>query len=306
MSTQALTVPPTLTVQAALALALAHGLDRVDAQLSLCQLLQRNRAWLLAHGDAPLSLDHNAVWRDWMARRQAGEPLAYLVGEKEFFGLSLQVSPAVLVPRPDTETLVDWALDLIRALRTHQPHPGQPLRAVDLGTGSGAIALALAAHGGPMAITATDASPAALATALANAQRLGLHVQGAQGSWFAPLAGQRFHLIVSNPPYIAEGDPHLAALTHEPTSALTAGPDGLADLRQICAQAPAHLLPGGWLVLEHGWDQAAAVAELMRLAGLQQIGHRRDLGGVLRCTAGKWPDRRPTDEQMAWASAAPT
>ncbi len=281
---------PALTVQEALALAHTHGLDRVDAQLTLGQLLQRNRAWLLAHDDAPLSLDHTARWHDWMARRAKGEPLAYLVGEKEFFGLSLQVSPAVLVPRPDTETLVDWALDLIRQLRTHQAHPAQALRAVDLGTGSGAIALALAAHGGPLDLTATDASPSALATALANAQRLGLAVHGAQGSWFAPLAGQRFHLVVSNPPYIAEGDPHLAALTHEPTSALTAGPDGLADLRQICAQAPAHLLPGGWLVVEHGWDQAAAVAELMHLAGLHHIDHRRDLGGVLRCTAGKLPD----------------
>ena len=149
--------------------------------------------------------------------------------------------------------------------------------------------LALARHLPGAQVTATDASPTALATAQANAQRLGLNVRGLLGSWFTPLNGERFDLVVSNPPYICEGDPHLSALTHEPISALTAGPDGLADLRTLCAEAPAHLVPGGWLVLEHGWDQAAAVASLMRDAGLADVGHRRDLGGVLRCTAGKLP-----------------
>jgi release factor glutamine methyltransferase len=284
-------VPPLLTVQEALAQATAQGLDRIDAQLTLCALLQRPRAWLLGHDTDALSPADTARWQDWLDRRAAGEPLAYLVGEKEFFGLALQVSPAVLVPRPDTETLVDWALELLTAIRAE--HPTEPtLRAVDLGTGSGAIALALATQGaasGPIDVTATDASAPALATALSNAQHLSLAVRGLHGSWFAPLQGERFHLIASNPPYIAEGDPHLSALTHEPISALTAGPDGLADLRQLCTQAPAHLHPGGWLLLEHGWDQAGTVADLMRAAGLQSVTHHRDLGGVLRCTAGKIP-----------------
>jgi release factor glutamine methyltransferase len=284
--------PPPITVREALAQASAQGLDRIDAQLTLCALLQRQRVWLLGHDTDALSPADAARWQNWLARRAAGEPLAYLVGEKEFFGLALQVSPAVLVPRPDTETLVDWALELLTQVRAE--HPNAPmLRAVDLGTGSGAIALALAAHGhapgAPLDVTATDASPLALATALANAHKLGLTVRGLAGSWFAPLASERFHLIASNPPYIAEGDPHLAALGAEPISALTAGPDGLADLRQICAHAPSHLHPGGWLVLEHGWDQAGTVANLMHEAGLTHIGHRRDLGGVIRCTAGKLP-----------------
>ncbi len=276
-----------LTVRDALMQAQAQGLSRIDAQLTLGELLQRNRAWLLAHDDEALSLADALRWRDWLARRADGEPLAYIVGRKEFFGLDLAVSPAVLVPRPDTETLVNWALDLIGVLRQQSPQPTAPLDVVDLGTGSGAIALALAAHGGPLRVTATDASEAALHAAASNALRLGLTVCAHLGPWFAPLAGERFHLIVSNPPYICEGDPHLKALSHEPLSALTAGPDGLSDLRQICARAPAHLHPGGWLVLEHGWDQAGAVAELMRAAGFTDIDHRRDLGGVLRCTAGK-------------------
>jgi release factor glutamine methyltransferase len=281
-----------LTVRAALALAQTQGLERIDAQLTLGALLQRNRAWLLTHDDDTLTPSDAARWRDWLARRAAGEPLAYLTGHKEFFGLNLAVSPDVLVPRPDTETLVDAALALLPELRATLPDPSQPLRLLDLGTGSGAIALSLAAQGaasGPVDVTATDASAPALATALANAQRLGLAVRGLHGSWFAPLQGERFHLIASNPPYIAEGDPHLRALTHEPISALTAGPDGLADLRQLCAQAPAHLHPGGWLLLEHGWDQAGAVSDLMRAAGLQSVTHHRDLGGVLRCTSGKLP-----------------
>ncbi|MEY4765386.1 MAG: peptide chain release factor N(5)-glutamine methyltransferase [Pseudomonadota bacterium] len=283
-------LPVDLTIREALDLARAQGLERVDAHLTLGHLLQRQRAWLLAHDDERLGAQQSDRWRDWLARRVAGEPLAYILGEKEFFGLHLRVSPQVLVPRPDTETLVDWALDIVRELRTQRPHPDAPLSVVDLGTGSGAIALALAAHGGPLQVTATDASEGALNTVLANAQALGLTVRCVAGHWLSPLAGERFDLIVSNPPYIAEGDPHLAALTHEPISALTAGADGLADLRTLCRQAPDHLHPGGWLVLEHGWDQAAPVAQLMHDAGLTAVGHRRDLGGVLRCTAGKLPE----------------
>jgi release factor glutamine methyltransferase len=192
------------------------------------------------------------------------------------------VSPGVLVPRPDTETLVDWALSLM---------PDKlPCRVLDLGTGSGAIALALQ-HQRPQAeVTAVDASQDALAVARANARQLGLSVHFEHGSWFEPVASQRFDLIVSNPPYIADGDHHLAALRFEPLSALTSGPDGLDDLRQIVAEAPAHLAPGGWLLLEHGFDQHEAVQALLRSAGFAEVSTRHDLGGQPRCTGGRLGD----------------
>lgn len=268
-----------LTVAQALSRARDLGVDRLDAHLLVSTLLARPRSWLLAHDQDPLPADTQARYLELLARRAQGEPLAYLLGDKEFFGLNLQVTPDTLIPRPDTETLVEWALALLPADR--------PARVVDLGTGSGAIALALA-HARPQAeVTAVDASAGALNVALANAQRLGLRVRGRLGSWLAPLAGERFDLIVSNPPYIAEGDPHLAALRYEPLSALTAGPDGLDDLRQIIAQAPAHLTPGGWLLLEHGYDQAEAVTALLGASGFEAIATRFDLGGQPRCTGGR-------------------
>ena len=269
------------TVHQALARAAALGLDRSDARLWLGHLLQRDRAWLIAHDDARLTPDQAAAFDAGCRRRADGEPMAYLLGEREFHGLALRVTPDVLVPRPDTETLVDWALDLLPAL-------GAAPRVLDLGTGSGAIALAVA-HRHPAAqVTATDLSPAALAVARGNAQRLGLPVRFAEGAWWQALPGDvRFDLVLSNPPYIAGGDPHLPALRHEPTLALTPGGDGLDALRQIIAGAPARLAPGGWLLLEHGWDQAAAVAELLRAAGLQAVATRLDIEGRPRCTGGR-------------------
>lgn len=275
---------PTMTVAQALAQARAAGLDRLDAQLLLGHLLGRDRAWLLAHDDAALGEDTLPRWAEWLRRRAAGEPLAYLVGEKEFHGLRLAVTPDVLVPRPDTETLVDWALELLP--------PDQARTVVDLGTGSGAIALAIQAARPRALVTATDVSAGALAVATGNAASLQRQVAFLQGSWWAPLAGRRFDLVVSNPPYIRLDDPHLVDLSHEPQHALTSGRDGLDAIRLIVSGASLHLAEAGWLLLEHGWDQAAAVAELLRAAGFRDVGHRQDLGGHLRCTGGRLPPSR--------------
>ncbi|PPE69025.1 peptide chain release factor N(5)-glutamine methyltransferase [Caldimonas thermodepolymerans] len=272
------------TVAQAWQAAVQRGLERIDAQALLAHVLDlppgRARAWLLAHDTDPLPPAQLARYEALVQRRATGEPLAYLVGTREFYGLTLAVTPAVLVPRPDTETLVDWAVELLRPL----PAP----RVADLGTGSGAIALALK-HSLPQAeVSAVDLSAEALAVARANGERLGLAVQWLHGSWLEPLAGRRLEMIVSNPPYIADGDPHLPALQHEPERALTSGPDGLDDLRRIVAAAPHHLLPGGWLLLEHGHDQAEAVQALLREAGFQRIQTRHDLGHRPRCTGGRW------------------
>ncbi len=274
--------PSATTVAAALAQARAAGLDRIDRELLLSELLQRDRTWLLIHDDDPLSVDQATRWSDWCTRRAAGVPVAYLTGRHGFHGLDLQVTPAVLDPRPDTETLVDWALDLLAA--TPVPTPS----VLDLGTGSGAIALAIRHRRADARVVAVDRSTAALAVARGNGERLGLPVDWRQGSWFEPLAGERFHLIVSNPPYIRSDDPHLPALVHEPLEALVAGPDGLADLRVLVDGAPAHLVDGGWLLLEHGHDQADAVAALFAAAAWHEIGHRLDLGGHRRCTGARW------------------
>ena len=274
-------------VAEALAAARGQGLDRLDAQLLLARVLQRPREWLIAHDDAPLSAGQQQRFAADCARRAAGEPLAYLLGEREFHGLMLQVGPAVLVPRPDTETLVDWALELLADA------PGTAPAMADLGTGSGAIALALK-HARPDArVCAVEISPAALAVARANGQRLGLDVQWLAGSWWQPLQGRRFDLVSSNPPYIAAGDPHLPALRHEPLQALSPGGDGLSDLRHIIQAAPLHLQPGGWLLLEHGHDQAEAVRALLLQAGLTQVTTRRDLAGRPRCSGGRRPEHAP-------------
>ncbi|WP_313076540.1 peptide chain release factor N(5)-glutamine methyltransferase [Melaminivora sp.] len=271
------------TLRCALQAAQQAGLARIDAQILLLHALGRpgtDRAWLIAHDDAPLPPEAGATFEALRRRRAAGEPVAYLVGSREFYGLPLQVDARVLDPRPDTETLVDWALAVLAPV----PAP----RIADLGTGSGAIALALARHRPGARVLATDASADALAVARANAERLDLPVEFAQGDWLASIDGP-FDLIVSNPPYIASGDPHLAALRHEPLSALASGIDGLDDLRAIIAQAPARLAGGGWLLLEHGWDQATAVQELLRAAGFKQVQSRADLAGIARCTGGSKP-----------------
>lgn len=291
-----------MTLAQALARAATLGLQRLDAQLLLLHALGRGpheRAWLLAHDTDPLPEEDASVYEALCARRQRGEPVAYLVGHKEFFGLDLQVDARVLVPRPDTETLVEWALEVLQALCNARPDEagtsangasgaGPCPEVIDLGTGSGAIALALK-HRCPQArVLAVDASPGALAVARENARRLGLDIDWCEGSWLDG-APQGLSLIVSNPPYIAQDDPHLAALTHEPLSALAAGPDGLQDIRQIVNAAGAHLRPGGWLLLEHGWDQAGAVRALLTQAGFAQVQSRTDLAGIERCTGGQWP-----------------
>lgn len=274
----------------------SRGLDRLDAQLLLLHALGRSahdRAWLLAHDLDVLAPEVLAGFDALAHRRAAGEPLAYITGHKEFFGLDLQVDARVLVPRPDTETLVEWALEISDAISV-RPEPVEAsvpaISVIDLGTGSGAVALALK-HARPgLRVSATDASADALQVARANAARLQLVVEFIQGSWLAPIGG-RYHAIVSNPPYIAAQDPHLNALTHEPLRALASGEDGLQDIRQIILQARAHLHPGGWLLLEHGYDQAAAVRALLQEAGFEVVQSRLDLSGIERCSGGRTPPR---------------
>jgi release factor glutamine methyltransferase len=264
-----------------------RGLPRLEAQMLVLQAIGQppeDRAWLLAHDEQVLTPAQSQELIRSSQRRLDGEPMAYILGVKAFHGLTLSIDGRVLDPRDDTETLVDWALEV--------GAPQQALDVVDLGTGSGAIALALAQARPAWRVSGVDASTDALAVARHNAQRLGLKVSWTLGSWLSPLAGRRHHLIVSNPPYIAEGDPHLAGLRHEPREALVSGPDGLDDLRQIIQAAPEHLHAGGWLLLEHGHDQAAAVRKLLRQAGLEAVSSRRDLAGIERCSGGHWPAKQ--------------
>ncbi|MGQ3052871.1 MAG: peptide chain release factor N(5)-glutamine methyltransferase [Roseateles sp.] len=265
-----------MTVDEALALAHRLGVERSDAQTLIGHLTGHDRAWLITHGDSSAPGAEQAV-----RRLATGAPLAHLTGWQPFHGLMLQVTPATLIPRPDTETLVDWALELLA------DRPGQP-SVVDLGTGSGAIALAIKAACPRAKVTAVDFSADALTVARANGDRLGLPVDWHHGSWFAPLAGRHFDLIVSNPPYIAGDDPHLPALRHEPSTALTPGGDGLAHLRTLIDAAPQHLNQGGWLLLEHGWDQADTVAERLGTRGFSQVQLRRDLADRPRASGGRW------------------
>ena len=268
------------TLAQALHSAGAHGLQRLEAQLLLLHVLGRapaDRAWLLAHADDALPEAALPRWQDMLGRHMAGEPLAYLTGLSAFYGLDLQVDRRVLCPRADTETLVDWALELLPPAA----------RVLDLGTGSGAIALALKHQRPDAQVQARDTSQDALEVARANAQRLHLDLAFSQGAWLEGIAG-RFNAIVSNPPYIAQGDPHLPALAHEPLQALVSGPDGLDDIRAIIAQAPAHLQDGAWLLLEHGYDQAPAVRALLGAAGFSEVQSRQDLAGIARCSGGRW------------------
>jgi release factor glutamine methyltransferase len=273
-----------LTIAQVLRESHSQGLPRLEAQMLLLHALQRSpndRAWLLSHADDALSIEQHSLFTQSMSRRLNHEPVAYITGMKEFFGLSLQVDARVLDPRDDTETLVEWALSCMADVAS----PNM----VDLGTGSGAIALALK-HARPDAVVhAVDASNDALVVAQKNAQQLQLDITFHHGSWLTKLPDAQFDAIVSNPPYVAQADTHLSTLKHEPLSALVSGADGLDDIRTIVQQAPAHLKSGGWLLLEHGHDQAHAVQTLLANQGFEAVQSRPDLAGILRCSGGRWP-----------------
>ena len=244
---------------------------------------QSDRAWLITHDDEALSEPAALAFHGFCQRRSTGEPLAYIVGSKPFFGLDLRVDKQVLVPRPDTETLVEWALTFAATSTV-----------LDMGTGSGAIALAIKSVRPDWQVTALDASADALSVAQSNAKRLNLNVNFLQSSWFDALteskSDTKFDVIVSNPPYIIEGDWHMTALAHEPKQALTSGADGLDDIRHIITQAPAFLTENGWLLLEHGYDQAATVRDLLARRGFSQVQSKLDLAGIERCSGGRWLD----------------
>lgn len=268
-----------MTVGRALAQA---GLVPIDAQVLLAHVLRCERTWLVAHRDDVLPRREATAFFALARRRRNGEPVAYLVGRREFWGLSLQVSPAVLVPRPETETLVELALEWLPADR--------PLRVLDLGTGSGAIALAIARERPQVEVVAVDASQAALAVARSNASALGLrNVTFVESDWYAGLADAAFDLIASNPPYVAAGDPHLGQddVRFEPLAALIAGADGLDALRTIVAGAGAWLASSGVILVEHGYDQATAVRSLLECAGFVGITARHDIAGISRVAGGR-------------------
>jgi release factor glutamine methyltransferase len=260
---------------------------RLDAELLLAHVLGRSRAYLGAHPEIHPATDCVGRYQDLIRRRARSEPIAYLTGEREFWSLPLTITPDVLVPRPETELVVERCLALFDS---------RPIRAIDLGTGSGAIALALASERPDWQIVATDRSMTALQVARANAARLGFSgVQFLHGDWFEAMAAgvppSGFDLIVSNPPYIAAGDPHLASLRHEPAAALIAGDTGMEALEALLRQSPAHLLPVGWLVLEHGHDQGQKLRSALVAAGYARVRCHSDLAGNDRVTEAQWPAR---------------
>lgn len=271
----------TRTIAEALAQARARGLARLDAQVLLAHATGHTRSWVIANDEQQLDAGAHLRWSAFLERRAAGEPLAYLTGEREFHGLMLHVTPDVLIPRPDTELLVDWAIELIDQHRT------TPMRVLDIGTGSGAIALALKQARPACQLTGIDISASALQVAQDNGMRLGLPVRWHLSNGLAALAGETFEVIVANLPYVADDDPHLADLRHEPQLALTSGPDGLDAIRQVVATAPAHLQPQGWLLLEHGRDQSTEVSACLQQHGYQEIQTRMDLAGHPRCTGAR-------------------
>jgi len=261
----------------------AAAIDRVDAEWLLAHALGRPRAWLFAHAGDPVPAETAERYTALLARRAAGEPVAYLTGTQGFWTLELEVSPATLIPRPETELLVELALTRIPL--------GAAARIADLGTGSGAIALAIAKERPRAHVVATDASGPALEVARRNAVRNHIaNIAFREGDWLTPLDGDRFDLIASNPPYIADGDPHLGEgdLRFEPPTALSSGSDGFDAIRRIVGAAPLHLQQGGWLLLEHGWEQGAAVRALLADAGFGGIGTARGPGGRDRTTFGLW------------------
>ncbi len=267
------------------ALASARGrIPAGEARLFLREILGVTAARIAAYPEDTLTPEQADRFADLLARRESGEPVAYLLGVREFYGRDFKVGPAVLIPRPETELIVDLVRERVPA--------GAAPAILDLGTGSGALAVTLALELPAAQVTAVDFSPAALAVARANADALGARVRFVESDWFAALdGGKRFGVIVSNPPYVAAGDPHLAEgdVRFEPASALASGPAGLDDIVRIVAAAPAFLEPGGWLLLEHGYDQAPAVRELLLAGGFAEVASARDLAGIERITLGRRP-----------------
>jgi release factor glutamine methyltransferase len=256
------------------------NVDPLDARALLRAALGVDSAYLVAHAGDALTGAQRERYLAWIERRRAGEPIAYLTGEREFYSLALKVTPAVLIPRPETEVLVEAALERTPAQAT--------CRVLDLATGSGCVAVAIALHRPRARVTAADVSGDALAVARDNAARHGAAIEFVESDWFAALAGRRFDLIVCNPPYVAESDPHLSEgdLRFEPRAALLGGADGLACVRLIVAHAPAHLEPGGALLFEHGHDQGTRCRALLEQAGYRDVSSRRDLAGIERVTGG--------------------
>ena len=264
------------------ALALEASSARIEVQCLLQEVLQVQRVYLLAHPKRNLSQTELAHYSGLLQRRLGGEPIAYILGEREFFGLNFKVTPATLIPRPDTELLVELAVQRIPKF--------EPYKVLDMGTGSGAIALAIAQECPQAEVFACDTSVAALAVARKNAHALGLtKVNFEQSNWFTALGTQQFDLIVSNPPYIPADDPHLARgdVRFEPASALISGKDGLDDIRQIIGQSASHLRPNGWLLLEHGYDQSSRVRDLLEAAKFEAVFSGRDLAGIERVSGGR-------------------
>ena len=257
------------------------GIPGAEARLLMRHVLGRSHAWLLAHGEEELTTEEGARLTDLLARRGEGEPIAYLLGSREFYGRAFAVTPEVLIPRPETELLVDLGIAKLGDRES-------PL-ILDLGVGSGCVAVTLALQLPNAAVTAADLSPAAVVLARCNAELLKATVTVIASDWFSAVADEDFDLIVVNPPYIAEHDPHLGKgdLRFEPPLALSSGPDGLAAIRTIIRQAPGHLSPGGWLFIENGYDQAEAVADLLEAADFRDIEQHQDLAGILRVSGGR-------------------
>jgi release factor glutamine methyltransferase len=261
-----------VTVSEAIA---SSGIDAREARLLLAEVCGFSHASLAASPEQEIPFEVENAFFDFSRRREKGEPVAYILGRKEFYGLDLAVNPSVLIPRPETELLVDFALDR------------KPQAMLDLGTGSGAIAIAVKFKSPQTRVVAVEADLSALLTAKRNAAKFNLDIDFRHGRWFAPVAGERFELIVANPPYVASGDPHLEGLRFEPRGALVSGPDGLASIRDIARGAPAHLVPGAWLLLEHGLGQEGAVRDLLAAAGLESVTTWPDLAGIARVSGGK-------------------
>ncbi|MEK6246006.1 MAG: peptide chain release factor N(5)-glutamine methyltransferase [Pseudomonadota bacterium] len=253
----------------------ASGIDAREARLLLAEVCGFSQASLMASPAQEIPFEVENAFFEFVRRRMQGEPVAYLVGRKEFYGLELAVNPSVLIPRPETELLVDLALER------------NPASVLDLGTGSGAVAVAVKFNRPESRVVAVDSDLSALLTARRNAAKLNLQIDFRHGRWFDPVAGERFELIVSNPPYVANGDPHLAALRFEPQGALVAGAEGLDAIREIVKAAGSFLLPGGGLLLEHGIGQHAAVRDLLAAAGLESVATWPDLAGIARVSGGR-------------------